>query len=70
MQIINVNYELRDGWHIFKSPELSGLYVANKDYDTAYNDIFESVRVGLKLTIGKNVELKKTGLMQFTYEIR
>ncbi len=45
----DVDYKLQDDWHIFTSSQLPGLYVANKQYDIAYNDIQVSIEKLLEL---------------------
>lgn len=34
-----VRYKYADGWHVFQSDDIHGLYVANKDARTSYNDV-------------------------------
>lgn len=41
-----------DGWHVFTSDELPGLYVASQDAETAYNDVAPSIETLLSLDEG------------------
>lgn len=62
--IILVDYRVIDGWHVFTSDQVRGLYVANPDQHLAYESVAptiekllaenESVRVAVKpvLTFG------------------
>lgn len=36
---ITVQYKYRDGWHVFSSNDVPGLYVASKDARKAYEDV-------------------------------
>jgi hypothetical protein len=45
----NIDYKLQDEWHVFTSVQLPGLYVANRQYDIAYNDIQMSIEKLLEL---------------------
>lgn len=36
---VRVQYANRDGWHIFTSPDVHGLYVASKNPRDAYDDV-------------------------------
>ena len=40
---IHVDYKHVDGWHVFSSKDLPGLYVAHADAETAFNDVTESI---------------------------
>lgn len=44
-----VNYKFVDGWHIFASDQLPGLYVASQDARQAFDDVVPSIRMLLKL---------------------
>ena len=49
---ICVSYSFADGVHIFRSPDLPGLFVASHDADAAYNDVGPSIQQLLKLDAG------------------
>lgn len=49
---ISVDYKHVDGWHVFSSSEVAGLYVASQDPERAYNDVACSIRMLLKLNEG------------------
>ncbi|MEZ5932295.1 MAG: hypothetical protein R3F54_10135 [Alphaproteobacteria bacterium] len=40
---IVVQYQYRDGYHIFTSEDVDGLYVASTNQETAYNSIAQSI---------------------------
>lgn len=40
---ISVDYRRIDGWHVFTSEEVRGLYVADKDLRTAYQAVAPSI---------------------------
>ena len=41
---ICVRYFLQDGWHVFASEDLVGLYVAHKDFKQAFDDVPMSIQ--------------------------
>lgn len=41
---IDVKYRHVDGWHVFTSDSIPGLYVANKDPELAFNDVALSIK--------------------------
>lgn len=49
---ICVSYKHVEGWHIFTSDEIRGLYVASSDAELAYNDVALSIEKLLKLDEG------------------
>lgn len=49
---ISTTYKHVDGWHVFASDELAGLYVASKDLATAFRDVAPSIQALLKLDEG------------------
>ena len=49
---IETTYKSVDGWHVFMSDELPGLYVASRDLDAAYRDVAPSIQALLKLDEG------------------
>lgn len=61
---ICVNYKNVDGWHVFHSEEIHGLYVANKDARTSYDD----VKVAIEKLILLNENVKCTVQPEMTFE--
>ena len=61
---ICVKYKYADGWHIFQSDEIHGLYVANKDAKTSYDD----VGVAIEKLILLNEGMECTVQPETTYE--
>ena len=49
---ISTTYRAIDGWHVFVSDDLPGLYVASKDLYSAYHDVANSIQSLLKLDEG------------------
>lgn len=50
---IQVKYRhMLDGWHVFTSDELPGLYVASKDAELAYHDVATAIEKLLLLDEG------------------
>ena len=47
--LVKVDYGFRDGWHVFSSLDVPGLYVASKDPETAFNDVAPSIEKLAKL---------------------
>ena len=41
---VKVDYRNRDGWHVFTSQDVHGLYVASKDSRAAYDDVLLAVK--------------------------
>lgn len=60
---ISVDYKHVDGWHVFSSGDLPGLYVASKDAKEAYEDIPVAVEQLLKLNAG--IECKAVPELSF-----
>ena len=46
---VNVQYKHRDGWHVFNSPDVHGLYVASKDARAAYDVVPVAIRMLMEL---------------------
>jgi len=53
---ICVSYKNTDGWHVFASDDLPGLYVAHQNAEVAYNDISDSIEKLLMLNQGIQVK--------------
>lgn len=60
---ICVKYKYADGWHVFASDDLPGLYVASEDGERAFNDIPRAIEMLLKLDEG--ISCKATPEMTF-----
>lgn len=41
---VKVVYQKIEGWHVFTSPDLEGLYVASPDPRRAYDDVGTAIR--------------------------
>ena len=46
---ITVAYQTREGWHLFTSDQMDGLFVASPDLKTAFEDVPNAVSMLLKL---------------------
>ena len=42
---MTIEHREKDGWHIFTSPQLPGLFVAHPDFQTALNDVPRSIEL-------------------------
>ena len=49
---VTVKRRERDGWFVYTSDELPGLFVACKNDQTAYDDVTASIRCLMKLDFG------------------
>ncbi len=56
--LVDVRYKSLDGWHVFTSPNMAGLYVASKDAETAFNDVPTAIRMLVKLDTGIDVKVE------------
>lgn len=54
---ICAKYKTVDGWHIFESDDLPGLYIASKDAERAYNDIGPAIEKLIRLDEGLAVKV-------------
>ena len=43
--VLNVGYRFIDGYHVFTSDEVDGLYVASKDPRRAYDDVRHAIKM-------------------------
>lgn len=59
---VRVDYKFRDGWHVFTSADVLGLYVASEDAETAFDDVGPSIEKLVKLNddIDCEVEVLKS----------
>jgi hypothetical protein len=55
---ICAKYKSVEGWHVFDSDDLPGLYVASKDPVAAYEDVAPAIEALLELDEGIKVEAK------------
>ncbi|MBR2819847.1 MAG: hypothetical protein IKE60_34575 [Reyranella sp.] len=55
---IMVDYRRVDGWHVFTSDEVPGLYVADEDCKTAYDAVAPSIELLLRENQHINVHVK------------
>lgn len=49
---VRVRRQSRDGWFVYTSDELPGLFVASQDDQAAYNDLPKSIQALIKLDLG------------------
>lgn len=55
---ITISYNQRDGWHVFTSQDLPGLYVASRDASVAFKDVATAIEVLFRLDHKVNVTAK------------
>jgi hypothetical protein len=55
---VQAQYKAVDGWHIFTSRDVPGLYVASKDAKIAYDDVALSIQMLLRLNEGIECEVR------------
>lgn len=56
--LVKVRYKSLDGWHVFTSPNMIGLYVASRDAETAFNDVVTAIQMLVKLDTGFDVKVQ------------
>jgi hypothetical protein len=61
---IEVRHRQIDDWHVFTSTDLPGLYVANKDAKTAFNDV--STAIEKLLLLDSNMSVAASPEMEFS----
>jgi hypothetical protein len=60
-----------DGWHVFSSEELPGLYVASQDAELAYNDVATAIEKLLWLDEGVKFQIRpEVPFVQFLAMLR
>jgi len=52
---IRVDYSHRDGFHIYSSVDVSGLYVASRDANRAFPDVADAIALLLRLNEGISI---------------
>lgn len=58
--VVTVHYRVVDGWHVFTSDDVYGLYVASKNPIEAVEDVIPSVKLLIKMNEGVECEIKTT----------
>ena len=61
---VRVDYSHVGGWHVFRSDEIPGLYIASEDAERAYNDVSAAIKLLLELDFG--VECRVERELSFT----
>lgn len=56
---IRVKYKNVDGWHVFTSEDIRGLYVASQDAEKAFRNVGPAIQAGLKLKLGVECEVEQ-----------
>lgn len=56
---VSVQYRHRDGWHIFTSTDIPGLYVASQDARAAYEDVPIAVKRLIELDFNCQCDVKR-----------
>ncbi len=54
---IEVQYRFIDGYHVFTSEDVYGLYVASKNPETAFGNVTASIKKLIKLNHGLDIEM-------------
>jgi hypothetical protein len=68
---ICAKYKSVDGWHIFDSDDLPGLYVASRDAATAYKDVAPAIVTLIELDEGIKVEARaELSLSEFLESVK
>lgn len=57
---IAVKYEFKNGYHIYTSDDVCGLYVASKDPERAFNHVAASIEKLIKLNDGLDSQVAPT----------
>lgn len=60
LTVITVHHRCVDGWHVFTSADVHGLYVASKDPLKAVEDVIPSVRLLIEMNEGIKCEIRPT----------
>jgi hypothetical protein len=58
--VVVVNRKERDGWFVYTSDDIPGLYVASHDDQIAYDDLPASIRLLVKLNDGIECRISYT----------
>jgi hypothetical protein len=54
---VSARYKNVEGWHVFQSDDLPGLYVASKDARKAFDDVALSIQTLVRLDEGIDCEV-------------
>lgn len=57
MTTVRVDYKEQDGWHVFSSDQIYGLYVASKELETAFEDVGPTIEKLIKLNYNLDVKV-------------
>lgn len=60
---ICVRYKEVDGWHVFHSDDVAGLYVASPDPERAYQDVGPAIEMLMKLNM--DIDCKAAPALEF-----
>ncbi len=55
--MIEVQYRFIDGYHVFTSEDVYGLYVASKNPEKAFNNVTASIKKLIKLNDGIDIDM-------------
>ncbi|HUP90955.1 MAG TPA: hypothetical protein VM074_01810 [Solimonas sp.] len=65
---VHVAYKQVDGWHVFSSEKMPGLYVASKNAAKAFNDVAKAIEMLVELNA--NAKCKAVPEMTFSEFLR
>ena len=58
LSTITIDYRVIDGWHVFTSADVPGLYVANEDQEVAFDAVGPTIEMLLQLNENVRVEVR------------
>ena len=68
---IPVAYKCVDGWHVFSSPSMPGLYVSSQDAEKAFHDVGPSIEVLFEMDEGVKIRaVAESKLSEFLAEVK
>ena len=56
---VRVDYSHTDGWHVFRSDQISGLYIASEDAERAFNDVSAAIKLLVELDFGVECRVER-----------
>lgn len=56
---VYVQYRHQDGWHVFTSKDIAGLYIASRDARTAYEDVPLALKRLIELDLNCTCEVTR-----------
>ena len=56
--IVTVDYTEREGWHVFTSEDMQGLYVATNDLKSAFVEVPAAIKVLMQLNYDLDCEVR------------